>query len=484
MLAAVAALCGCSDLGERNNPTDAMAVNYNPMLIPGAMTSVSSSSAKTPWSYMNTKVAYGEFLDSREKQIYKVVAIDSVVWFAENLNFTKSGVCYENDPSMCEKYGRLYTWSEASTACPDGFHLPTKEALASLPAVDSLLASKGWMLDNGNSGGANKYGFSLLPGGRYVSVKGGGSDTGFVDVAHAAYLWTATKTSSDSAYAIMYTSSVASWPKNSPRKDRHSVRCVGDLGTEFVAVSSSSEKASSSSVKTTSSSSSAKTSSSSSVKTSNSSSNSKRIVQSDLPCGDLWCGPELDYAVKTGFTSKSGDVGAWFYYTDDGNGGDSYFTFAAPLDSENIGYRNVIDTCGGICGQAHMGMGYEYPYLGLAFFLKADVDEMVDITSWGGICVSYTSDKDFYLALHPNETIQAEMLYDDFLVRLPKSKEGKTIDIPWKNFSQLGWGESYELDKLLTEVSSIVFSFKDMSYGTVVNFNIVSVGRYNSCTRF
>jgi len=44
---------------------------------------------------------------------------------AENLNYEASGSkCYDNKPANCDKYGRLYNWNTAKTACPSGWHLP------------------------------------------------------------------------------------------------------------------------------------------------------------------------------------------------------------------------------------------------------------------------------------------------------------------------------------------------------------------------
>ncbi len=45
---------------------------------------------------------------------------------AENLNYaTDSSWCYERRPADCARYGRLYQWTAASVACPNGWHLPT-----------------------------------------------------------------------------------------------------------------------------------------------------------------------------------------------------------------------------------------------------------------------------------------------------------------------------------------------------------------------
>ena len=53
-------------------------------------------------------------------------------WFRNNLAWTGAGIAYENADVTSFPLGRLYTWDEAMTACPDGWRLPTDEEWASL----------------------------------------------------------------------------------------------------------------------------------------------------------------------------------------------------------------------------------------------------------------------------------------------------------------------------------------------------------------
>ena len=138
------------------------------------------------------------FTDSRDGKVYRIVQIGSQVWMAENLNYAAEGsVCYgegsskvvtgwdKNDEPIttrlsnakvqanCAKYGRLYNWATALTACPAGFHLPDYDEWKTL--VDyadvefiggtKLKTSKGWKRFKGVPAGTDEYGFSALPGG-------------------------------------------------------------------------------------------------------------------------------------------------------------------------------------------------------------------------------------------------------------------------------------------------------------------------------
>ena len=113
----------------------------------------------------------GFLTDSRDGQIYRTVKIGKQVWMTENLNFkTDSSWCYDDKPENCKKYGRLYHWSDALTACPSGWTLPSRTGLVTLfdaiggqdSAGLKLKSSIGW---NKNGVGADDYSFTALPAG-------------------------------------------------------------------------------------------------------------------------------------------------------------------------------------------------------------------------------------------------------------------------------------------------------------------------------
>ena len=136
---------------------------------------------------------------------YNTVKIGSQVWFAENLNYAGDGnsigKCYSNLESNCAIYGRLYTWSEATAVCPNGYHLPSREEWTSLmnsvgtggrDVATKLKAESGWNTSYGN--GTNDYGFSALPGGY------GNSNGNFSSVGNGGFWWTTSENSSGEAY--------------------------------------------------------------------------------------------------------------------------------------------------------------------------------------------------------------------------------------------------------------------------------------------
>jgi len=160
---------------------------------------------------------------------FGIVAIGSQVWAKKNLN-CDVGVskCYDDDPANCTKYGRLYDWNTAKTACPKGWHLPSDaewDALmtavgGSSTAGGKLKATSGW---NGNGNGTDEYGFSALPGGD------GDSDGIFDPVGRSGLWWSATEVISDLVYSrsMSYNSSSV-YRLGRSKSSLLSVRCVQD----------------------------------------------------------------------------------------------------------------------------------------------------------------------------------------------------------------------------------------------------------------
>jgi len=167
----------------------------------------------------------GTVTDKRDGKIYKTVRIGNQNWMAQNLNYqTGQSWCIDKNISNCEKYGRLYDWNTAKTACLNGWHLPSREEWGALAvaaggtgtygdggtAGKALKSTYGWV-DNGN--GTDDFGFSALPNG--------------VKDHLSSDWWTATENGSDRAYYRSMYYSVDIVGENYFGKGvGHSVRCV------------------------------------------------------------------------------------------------------------------------------------------------------------------------------------------------------------------------------------------------------------------
>ena len=190
---------------------------------------VSSSSGKASWAYLNPAISYGEMIDARDGQVYKTVVIGEQTWMAENLNFDNLyGFCLHNEKENCDIYGKLYQCFDLKTACPNGWHLPSKIEFDSLVAFvgdgsnagKALKAKKGWD-ENGN--GSDLVGFSALP---VHETYGDGK---------LAEFWTSdyhcSKNVNESPFALHYNNNSAGISNDQAvdfKTFKFSVRCIND----------------------------------------------------------------------------------------------------------------------------------------------------------------------------------------------------------------------------------------------------------------
>ncbi len=164
----------------------------------------------------------GTLKDSRDGKTYKTVKIGNQTWMAENLNYkTGESKCYDNKESNCKKYGRLYTWEAAMKACPEGWHLPSKDEIGTLLATvgasnkerSENLRARSW------ENGLDKFGFSALPAGGYYEE--------FNNLGNFTLFWSSTEYYSDDAYYLIFGGSRAN-VNYSYKHFGYSVRCLQD----------------------------------------------------------------------------------------------------------------------------------------------------------------------------------------------------------------------------------------------------------------
>ena len=194
-------------------------------------TSVSSSSSVTGRTSCDVNTEKNCFMDSRDGQTYKTVTIGTQTWMAENLNYeTANSYCYDDSASNCTKYGRLYEWEVATTACPEGWHLPTKAEFETLftavggqsTAGKMLKSATGWTAYSGITN-EDAFAFSALPAGNR------GDDGDCYTEGYYAFFWSSTELSSYNAYNMYLYYSINDAYLNYNYKDSgFSVRCLKD----------------------------------------------------------------------------------------------------------------------------------------------------------------------------------------------------------------------------------------------------------------
>ncbi len=188
----------------------------------------SSSFASVQSSSSTTVSDSGMFTYSRVT--YRIVTIGEQIWMAENFKFdVNDSYCYNDSASYCTKYGRLYTWAAAKTACPSGWHLPTKTEFEDLftavggqsVAGKMLKSTSGW---NSGGNGTDAYSFSALPVGYRRRNYGSSTAEG-----NYAFFWSSTEDFSGYPYYMFldYGNDGALFSVGEPSY-MYSVRCVKD----------------------------------------------------------------------------------------------------------------------------------------------------------------------------------------------------------------------------------------------------------------
>jgi uncharacterized protein (TIGR02145 family) len=189
-----------------------------------------------------TPTGEDSFSDPRDGCVYKTITVDSLTWFAENLNFDTAGAVKNPEKSANGTgYGRLYTFGAAKTACPDGWHLSTdnewKALLMHLGMNANDAGANGWNgTDQGkklksttgwhNDGnGTDVIGFSALPAG-WINADGE-----LVGETEYALFWTSTLEQANAAYtrSLNFESDKIGHGGMTYKEDAAaSVRCVKD----------------------------------------------------------------------------------------------------------------------------------------------------------------------------------------------------------------------------------------------------------------
>ncbi|SIO42083.1 FISUMP domain-containing protein [Fibrobacter sp. UWB11] len=252
----------------------------------------SSSSVSDPGDGITInplEVETGSITDNRDGETYRIVTIGEQTWMAENLKYNysdtdASSYCYKDKDSNCDKYGRLYTWSEdmARNICPSGWHLPDNEdwktLINSTGGVDyagrKLKAKSTW---NSDGNGSDAYSFTALAAGFRDTSKN------YSQQGLNASFWSATRyDGTDVLYWSLNADNSLVIRDAGNRNNAFSVRCIKGSKTFYYSSmrSSSSSAKSSSSVR---SSSSAKSSSSARSSSSVRSSSSAKSSSSSTP---------------------------------------------------------------------------------------------------------------------------------------------------------------------------------------------------------
>lgn len=210
--------------------------------------------------FLNPDLTYYEVQDPRDKQVYNVITMGNIRWFAQNLNYKindSQSWCARGpgEKGDCATYGRLYTWAGAigeseedcglgmncpqedavQGICPNGWRLPTSSDFEYMINYVTKQHSEYYYIDqylkfpgvwNESYYGANKnlnsYGLSFIPAG----VRDG--DDSYI--IPETGIWASTQYLINHAYRLSFMASGSYPDKSSDHKDMgYSVRCIQNV---------------------------------------------------------------------------------------------------------------------------------------------------------------------------------------------------------------------------------------------------------------
>ena len=201
--------------------------------------------------------------------------------------------------------------------------------------------------------------------------------------------------------------------------------------------------------------------------------------------------------IQTGLGNETETSGYWFDYRDNNDGGESAFICPFTIDPPFIycSAENMIVECGGFCGTADLAKGSmtSSPYIGFGFNIvgeKSSTDPTPlagDASTWGGLCVTYSSDADLKLELGLGHVIDSTINYANPSVTLPAAKapdilkrntnHGNKVVVSWSDFKQPSWYDSsVKIDGETAAKQLVAVKFKLQAEPGSYNFNICAIG--------
>ena len=201
---------------------------------------------------------------------------------------------------------------------------------------------------------------------------------------------------------------------------------------------------------------------------------------------EMWNVPRAvdnnDYHVETGLDNGSETSGYWFSFGDDMSGVGSV-KLPQPLGIEYTTGDEIYDYCMGACGELQFAKD---GYLGVGFHVAGIIDPLdgnssaakANISSWGGLCVTYASESDLDVVVSDIEDGNYASISQLSKVTLPKSVEVKTQCVKWNRFESVE-GKNGAPDL----VASILFAVQGEA-NTKSRINIRGLGTYSEKTNF
>ena len=212
-----------------------------------------------------------------------------------------------------------------------------------------------------------------------------------------------------------------------------------------------------------------------------------------------WNGADESPQIQTGLDNGTETNGLWFDYTDADNGGRSKYGCPFEIDPPFIycDTDGLLMECEGFCGTAILDKGTmtSNPYIGFGFNIVGETSSTDytllagDASTWGGLCVTYTSDADLQLELGLGPIVDSTISYANPAVTLPAAKapnilratenknHGNKVVVSWSDFKQPSWyNGSVKIDGTTAAKQLVAVKFKLQAEPGSYDFNICAIG--------
>lgn len=192
----------------------------------------------------------------------------------------------------------------------------------------------------------------------------------------------------------------------------------------------------------------------------------------------LWNGLEYGIYVNTGFSDLDPDyAGLLSTFSDDES--KIFFPIELSIEYSTDMLEPVVLYCEGFCGQANFyprNGGYDtvgvfFPLVGDEKVCQNDTCNWdfryVDVQDWGGLCITYYSEKDAELNILVKNASNGELPH----VSLPKTEKLVEKCFAWNDFAP-------QYPNMTSAVGKVQFEIKSNVLGEKSWFNIVAIGKY------
>lgn len=166
------------------------------------------------------------------------ITAGGLTWQASNLNYQDAGLSFRDSKVLDSAVGRLYSWTEAQTVCPAGWHLPGEEdfstsfadtegaiSAGALMAGASFLGEEMWEYIPGVNI-TNSFGFNAIPLG-YIDMVD--PFTPYNKYGEYACYWTSSQEDGMGTYMYIYAAGKQMQKASGDKETLYmSVRCVKD----------------------------------------------------------------------------------------------------------------------------------------------------------------------------------------------------------------------------------------------------------------